>query len=76
MPELEHLTPAEMRVLLGQAFSQDLETSLLAQLARATSDPATRGATGGLRPHPLWLTLVLLAAFMIGVFFYFSFTSR
>lgn len=65
-----------MRRLLRQAYGQDLERSFLGECARRLGDPAMlRGANYRSRLHPLWMTLGLIGAFILGVFLYFSFTQ-
>ncbi len=65
-----------MRGLLREAYERDPEKSLLAQIGRNASDPAMpRDANNRPRMHPLWLTLGVVAVFVIGVFFYFSFAK-
>ena len=71
-----HITEVEMRKLLRDAYAQDPEKSFLGQIGRNTSDPAMpRHANNRRRMHPMWLTLVLIVVFVIGVFFYFSFAK-
>ena len=73
MPE-QHISEMEMRKLLREAYAQDPERGFLAQVTRGVSDPAMpRDANSTIRFHPLWLTLGLVALFVAGVFFYFSF---
>lgn len=70
----EHISGAEMRRLLRDAYAQDPERSFLGQFARRLRDPAMpRDANNRSRVHPLWLTLGLIAAFVLSVFIYFSF---
>ena len=65
-----------MRMLLRDAFTQDPEKSFLGQICRNASDPAMpRNTNDRFRIHPLWLILGLITAFVIGVFFYFSFAK-
>jgi hypothetical protein len=74
MRQPEHVNEAEMLQLLREAYVQDAEQSILGQLARRLRDPATpRDANAHPRPHPLWLTVGLIAAFVLAVFLYFSF---
>jgi hypothetical protein len=69
-----HITETEMRTLLRDAYAQDPEKSFLGQIGRNACDPAMpRDANNRPRIHPLWLTLGLVALFVAGVFFYFSF---
>jgi hypothetical protein len=65
--ETEYITAAEMRTRLRAAFRADPEKSLLAVLARRLRDPAAPWPESR-RPHPLWLTLALLAGFALCVF--------
>jgi hypothetical protein len=68
-----YITETEMRRLLREAYAHDPEKSFLVQIGRNASDPAMpRDANNRPRIHPLWLTLGLVAVFVIGVFFYFS----
>lgn len=70
------MTETEMRRLLRDAYAQDLEKSFLGQIGRRASDPAMpRDANDRPRIHPLWLTLGLVALFVMAVFFYFSFAK-
>ncbi len=72
----EHITVAEMRILLGEAYAQDPEKTFLGQLARSLRDPAMpQDANNRLRLHPLWLMLGLLVLSVIGVFVVFSFLT-
>jgi hypothetical protein len=74
MGEPEHISETEMQRLLAQAYEQDPEKSLVGQIARRLRDPASPViANQHSRPHPLWLTLGLIAAFVLAVFLYFSF---
>ena len=74
MREPRHISEMEMRTLLRDAHAQDAERSILGQIARRLRDPAMpRYANNHSRPHPLWLTLGLIAVFILGVFLYFSF---
>jgi hypothetical protein len=67
------ITETEMRRLLREAYAQDPEKSLLAQMGRNASDPAMpRDANNRARIHPLWLMLGLVTLFVVAVFFYFS----
>ena len=69
-----YITETEMRRLLRDAYAQDPEKSFLGQIGRNASDPAMpRDANNRPRIHPLWLTVGLVALFVAGVFFYFSF---
>ena len=69
-----YITETEMRTLLRDAYAQDPEKSFLGQIGRNASDPAMpRDANNRRRIHPLWLTFGLVALFVAGVFFYFSF---
>jgi len=71
-----YITETEMRRLLREAYAHDPEKSFVAQIGRNASDPAMlRDANNRARIHPLWLTLGLVAVFVIGVFFYFSFAK-
>jgi hypothetical protein len=71
-----YITETEMRRLLREAYAQEPDKSFLAQIGRNASDPAMpRDANNRPRIHPLWLTLGLVAVFVIGVFFYFSFVK-
>lgn len=71
-----YITETEMRKLLRDAYAQDPEKSFLGQIGRNTSDPAMqRDANNRRRIHPLWLTLGLIALFVMAVFFYFSFVK-
>jgi hypothetical protein len=71
-----YLTEIEMRKLLRDAYARDSERSFLAQIGRNAGDPAMpRDANNRPRVHPLWLTLGLVALFVVGVFFYFSFVQ-
>jgi hypothetical protein len=73
---MPNLTEVEMRRLLRDAYAQDPERSFLAQIGRNAGDPAKpRDANNRPRIHPLWLTLSLVALFVVGVFFYFSFAQ-
>ena len=68
-----YITETEMRTLLRDAYAQDPEKSFLGQMGRNVSDPVMpRDANNRPRIHPLWLTLGLVALFVVGVFFYFS----
>ncbi len=68
-----HITEAEMRRLLRDAYAQDPEKSFLGQIGRNASDPAMPRETNNRRRiHPLWLTLGLVTLFVMVVFFYFS----
>jgi hypothetical protein len=74
MREPKHIGQEEMRTLLCGAYSEDPEKSFPGQLTRRLLDPAgLRDANNHPRPHPLWLILSLLAAFVVGVFVYFNF---
>jgi hypothetical protein len=74
MPAPAHISETEMRKLLGEAYGQDPERSLLGECARRLGDPAMpQRANNRPRIHPLWLTLGLIGAFVLGVFLYFSF---
>ncbi len=66
---------SEMRKLLCDAYARDSESSFLEYLGRKASDPAMPldANNNRRRIHPLWLTLGFGAAFMAGVFLYFSF---
>ena len=69
-----YITETEMRRILCNAYAQDPEKSFLGQIGRNASDPAMpRDANNRPRIHPLWLTFGLVALFVAGVFFYFSF---
>jgi hypothetical protein len=69
-----YITETEMRTLLRDAYAHDPEKSFLGQIGRNASDPAMpRDANNRPRIHPLWLTLGLVALFVMAVFFYFSF---
>jgi hypothetical protein len=71
-----YITEAEMRELLRDAYARDPEKSFLANVGRNVSDPAMpRDANNRPRIHPLWLTLGLVALFVVGVCFYFSFAQ-
>jgi hypothetical protein len=71
-----YITETEMRGLLRDAYARDPEKSFLGQIGRSTSDPAVpRDANNRPRISPLWLMLGLVAMFVIGVFFYFSFVK-
>jgi len=68
-----YITETEMRRLLREAYVRDPENSFLGQIGRSASDPIVpRDANNRPRIHPLWLTLGLVAMFVIGVLFYFS----
>jgi hypothetical protein len=70
----EHINATEMRKLLCEAYAQDPEKSILGQVAHRLRDPAMpHDAKGRSRAHPLWLTLGLIAIFVVAVFLYFSF---
>ena len=74
MPEPQHISEADMRTLLREAYAQDPEKSFLGQIARRLRDPALpRDANNRSRIHPLWLTLGLIAGLVVIVFAYFSF---
>jgi hypothetical protein len=74
MRDSEHIDEIEMRTLLREAYSQDPEKSFRGWFARGLSDSGMpRGANSHLRIHPLWMALGLIAAFVAGVFVYFSF---
>lgn len=76
MRESKHITNAKMRVLLREAYREDPEKSVLRQLARHLRDPSRpRELNNHPRVHPLWLALGLIAAFVVGVFAYFSLQS-
>jgi len=63
-----------MRELLRKAYSQDPEKSLLNELRRYISDPASpRDANHRSRIHPLWLSIGSIALFVAAVLLYFSF---
>jgi hypothetical protein len=67
------LSPAEMRVLLRQAFARDPEESLLAEFTRRLSDPAAMpNAMGRARPHRLWVTLCIFVFLIVGIFCVFT----
>jgi len=69
-----HISETEMRRLLREAYAQDPENRILGQVGRRLRDPAMpHDANNRSRPHPLWLTLGLIAVFVMGVFFYFGF---
>jgi len=71
-----YITETEMRNLLRDTYAQDPEKSFLGHIGRNASDPAMpRDANNRPRIHPLWLTLGLVAMFVIGVLFYFSFVK-
>ena len=73
---MPYLTEIEMRKLLRDAYARDAEKSFLGQIGRNASDPAMPcDANNRRRIHPLWLTFGLIAMFVIGVFFYFSFAK-
>ena len=62
-----------MRALLRQAYGEDPEKSVHRQLTRHLCDPAVpRDLNKHPRVHPLWLTLGLIAAFVVATFAYFS----
>ena len=65
MEEPEYSTAEEMRVRLRKIFREDPERSLLARIGRGLLDPASPEKR---RPHPLWLSLALLALFAASVF--------
>jgi hypothetical protein len=74
MREPGHISETEMQRLLAQAYEQDPERSVLGQIARQLRDPANpRDANNHPRPHPLWLALGAIVAFVLAVFLYFSF---
>jgi len=74
MLEPRRISEAEMRDLLREAYSRDREESFLGQVTRRLRDPAMpRDANNRPRVHPLWLTLGLMVAFAVCIFFYFSF---
>jgi hypothetical protein len=67
------LSPAEMRVLLRQAFARDPEESLLAEFTRRFSDPAAMpNAIGRARPRSLWIALCIFAFLVLGIFCVFT----
>jgi hypothetical protein len=69
----EHISEAEMRTLLRDAYAQDPERTFLGEVARRLRDPAMpHDAKNRSKAHPLWLMLGLIAAFVFGVFIYFS----
>jgi hypothetical protein len=73
MREPEHIDQDEMRTLLREAYSQDAEKALLVQVTRNFRDPAMpRDAGNPWSAHPLWLTLAVIAVFVLGVFLYFN----
>ena len=70
----EHISAAEMRNLLRAAYAEDPEKSFLGLCIRGLRDPAIPvDAKNRSRAHPLWLTLGLIALFVLCVFLYFSF---
>lgn len=74
MREPQHISQTEMRTLLREAYARDPEKGVLGQLARQLRDPAAPQDAGPrFRTHPLWLTFGLVAIFVAGIFFYFSF---
>ena len=69
----DHVTSAEMRLLLREAYSKDPEKNFLGQIARYIRDPArSDGLRRNFRPHPFWLTLALTVTFVASVFLYFT----
>lgn len=62
MPEAKQFISAgEVRELLRSVYAAEREGKLLDDIARALRDPATPfDARGRSRPHPLWLSLLLL----------------
>jgi hypothetical protein len=77
MREPEHIGQEEMRTLLREAYSQDPEKALLVQVTRNFRHPAMpRDADNRWPVHPLWLTLAVIAVFVLGVFLYFSLLAQ
>jgi hypothetical protein len=74
MSPVEYLTAEQMRHLLREVYARDPEKSVLHAIVRRMGNPACADVGERLpRLHPLWLTFIMLIAFMVAVFFTFTF---
>jgi hypothetical protein len=69
-----HISEAEMRELLRDAYAQDSETSFRAHLGRCIADPLKGpGKSGFSLVHPVVLALAAATLFSLAVFICFCF---